>query len=391
MIRMGLSRVKEGAGVQTEDINGPGKSDAVRGRTVMTVAIVLACVIAVAALIVAFALSRKTGSTVDDGSATPAATEIRLRNERLLAIPAGDWEGPAWRPDGNAIVASRVETSGSQLWLIPLDGSPPIQLTFGPGTHKTAPGRAWGPLGLLYSGDESGELDVWLLDTRTLKSRRLGWDGSEDIDPTWSPNGMDVTFARRTVGAGSFAVWTANIDPGRPPVRTTQASFDDALKPQWSFDGKRILFQLGPAGRRDLFTVGAPQDPPDASSATSGPPDASSSASAPPEAPAAASSPADAPTDGGPSAPLVVTAGDQMDGVWLDGAGDVLFADAPTSSVPPDLFVFAGGVIQRLSSGSAAERAPSVSKDGKHVAFERGAFGSRGIAVADLVRSPARR
>jgi TolB protein len=73
------------------------------------------------------------------------------------------------------------------------------------------------------------------------------------MDPAWSPDGSQIVFARVHTGAGLHVMNAdgSNIrrltSPNNPALCTTGTSAND-LKPDWSPDGQRIVFE------RDIHT-----------------------------------------------------------------------------------------------------------------------------------------
>jgi len=380
--------------VSSEDTAGTQPSG--RGRVALG-AVLAVLLLAVAAgavwlLVVPF---RATPKPAPD-SALP-----RLTGERVLSLPSGDWRRPTWRPDGRALVASKDEGGKSQLWLIPLDGSLPIQLTFGPGAHVAAPGNAWRAERLLYASDESGEWDAWVMDTKTLKARNIGPSRGDESDPVYSPDGKLIAVSSRPFGAEwarievlRYSSDATTMDLWATAVRSPAQG--DATCPQWSPDGASIMFGLGSEAGRDLWVVSAPNADttlapaaPSASATAATPATGTprSTGTTPPTAVPPPSAPATIPVADATATVLLASRGDQCDAAWLDEVGDeVVFSDTETSTVPADLFVLSNGLIGRLTDTPQAEHSPSPSPDGKRIVFERGDVGSRVLVLADLAR-----
>lgn len=347
--------------MSSEDTAGTRPS--ARGRVALG-AILAVLVLAVAAgAIWFFVVPLRTTPPPPPESALPSLTD-----EHVLSLPSGDWRSPTWRPDGRALVASKEEGGKSQLWLVPLDGSPPIQLTFGPGAHVASPGKSWRAERLLYASDESGEWDAWVMDTKTLKARNLGSSGGDETDPVYSPDGRLIAVSSRSVGAEWARIEVLTYSADATPTRLWASAVPspaggDATCPQWSPDGASIMFGMGSEAGRDLLVV------PTSSVGATGAPVAEATATV-----------------------LLATRGDQCDAVWLDEAGkEIVFSDADTSTVPADLFVFSNGLIGRLTDTPEAEHSPSVSPDGERLVFERGEVGDRVLVLADVVRGSAAR
>jgi Tol biopolymer transport system component len=76
---------------------------------------------------------------------------------------------PDWSPDNTRIVFSgRAEgTAGSDIYVVPADGSEPSQLLFDFGQNDTDP--VWSPDGrwIAFTSDRDGGMDVYIYDTQT--------------------------------------------------------------------------------------------------------------------------------------------------------------------------------------------------------------------------------
>jgi WD40-like Beta Propeller Repeat len=79
-----------------------------------------------------------------------------------------------------------------------------------------------------------------------------GPDNYESSDPTFSPDGTRIAFARRTSNTFQHAIWVMNPDgTGQTPLTAPTASTTDAA-PSFSPDGARIAY--------DHAVIGSPND-----------------------------------------------------------------------------------------------------------------------------------
>jgi Tol biopolymer transport system component/DNA-binding winged helix-turn-helix (wHTH) protein len=104
---------------------------------------------------------------------------------------------PSWSPDGRRIAFSSNRNRNFDIWIQPLDGGGPVQLTDDP---------------------------------------------SSDWQPAWSPDGRTLAFRSERDGGGLFAV---SLSDG-----TTRRLTGSGYEPQWSPDGGRIVYYLTAAGPR---------------------------------------------------------------------------------------------------------------------------------------------
>jgi Tol biopolymer transport system component len=112
---------------------------------------------------------------------------------------------------------------------------------------------------------EFWDSDIWRIDLRgpgepagppvnLISSTRL------DHNPEYSPDGKRIVFNSHR--SGSQEIWVANAD-GSDPVQLTSFGGPLAANPRWSPDGQSILFDSLAGGVRDLYLIspdgGAPR------------------------------------------------------------------------------------------------------------------------------------
>ncbi|HZG68998.1 MAG TPA: hypothetical protein VEZ12_19840, partial [Herpetosiphonaceae bacterium] len=159
----------------------------------------------------------------------------------------------------------------------------------------------WAPDGsrVVYAAVRDGNTDIWQMDVRTQGMERLTDDPAEDDYPSYSPDGSKIVWERRRPegwrifsmdrdgerrivdppgGADDryprispdgnrlvFASSRGRVDggldlfvvplDGGAPVRLTDPRRGSSQGPQWSPDGKMLVFFGDPAGNDDIFTL----------------------------------------------------------------------------------------------------------------------------------------
>jgi TolB protein len=108
----------------------------------------------------------------------------------------------------------------------------------------------------------TGTSAIFLRRGRTLRALTgpLSAGGPADIQPSWSPDGTRVAFARALPAArgrsvAGFDIYVARVKGGRVRRLTTDVGND--TQPAWSPDGKRIAFTSDRAGNQDVYTMRA--------------------------------------------------------------------------------------------------------------------------------------
>ncbi|HEV8128648.1 MAG TPA: protein kinase [Candidatus Eisenbacteria bacterium] len=202
-------------------------------------------------------------------NAEAAATELAAALRAMGGAPAraptrvtqvtfasGVESSPAWSPDGREIIYTREAGAVRRLYrqaLTAEGGGAATRLTKSDHDeiHPT-----WSPDGrtvLFVRARESGRRfepgdvfgayvdpsDVWALDLASGRETRLLENA---FNPAFSPDGKRI--AVDASWAGPRRIWTAQAN-GRNPkqVTTDESEAIDHLRPRWSPDGKRIVFQ----------------------------------------------------------------------------------------------------------------------------------------------------
>ena len=168
-----------------------------------------------------------------------------------LTTTEGLHEFPAWSPDGKRIAYSKDVNGFTKIFVMPLQGEPQ-QLTFGnsddiqPKWTPDAQGilfvRSNQPRGKLDLGDVFGRYeggDVWRKDLASGKEEKFL---NNAFNPSFSPDGK--LLAVDASWAGPRRVWVHDAQGHNPQQITSDSSEAvDHLEPNWSPDGKNIVFQ----------------------------------------------------------------------------------------------------------------------------------------------------
>jgi Tol biopolymer transport system component len=159
-------------------------------------------------------------------------SDRRLVFERL---PDQAWI-PAWSPDGQWIAFTLSPVSA------PADATGPQE--------NVAPGQIGPPSASLGAS-------IWIARADGSESRRISPEGTDAINPVWSPDGDSIAFS---IGAG-----TSGTDIRIAPI--TESGFGDGFSvaedpaandwgPTWSPDGSHVLFVSNRTGNDEIWSVG---------------------------------------------------------------------------------------------------------------------------------------
>lgn len=181
---------------------------------------------------------------------------------RQLTATPDQWEAfPDWSPNGAAIayavgppvVWAPPEREPSEIWVWHMDGSDPTRIS-PPGAHDHYP--AWSPDGQRLAFSRDG--DIYVTTVATGATRRLTFNGNDNIQPAWSRDGRTIAYSGRVMPYVDFAtfrsveIFTVDARGGTPRRLTFNDELDRA--PSWSPDGTSLAFE------RDVF-MGSWWDP----------------------------------------------------------------------------------------------------------------------------------
>jgi Tol biopolymer transport system component len=165
---------------------------------------------------------------VSDRSGTPEvwtmnvdATDVR----QVTDTRAAELVHPDWSPDGQQIVFASNATGGS---------------------------------------NADGDMEIWTVNADGTDLRQLTDNvGVRDAAPDWSPDGTRIAFssARSDSGTGDtpdedLEIWIMNSADGQNEQRLTDNDHDDDT-PDWSPDGRQIVWETNPASGHDIFRMNA--------------------------------------------------------------------------------------------------------------------------------------
>jgi Tol biopolymer transport system component/DNA-binding winged helix-turn-helix (wHTH) protein len=182
-----------------------------------------------------------------DGSSEPR----RLTDDRW-----GRLRGVAWSSDGKSLIYSSNRTGRFSLWRVALEGGTPQPVPVHD-TWVTQPSIARERGNMIYRTFRDS-VDIWELplddDGQAMgePTRRVASTRSER-HPAWSPRSDTITFVSDR--SGTTEIWSGHRD-GTSLRRHTEFLGPLPAAPNWSPDGKSIVFDAAVDGHADLWIVG---------------------------------------------------------------------------------------------------------------------------------------
>jgi Tol biopolymer transport system component len=190
--------------------------------------------------------------------------EIRLTN-----IAENDGQ-PTWSPDGSQIAFESDLDGDWEIYSINVNGSGQIQHTYnnvvdGAPSWANIPSAGWRIA--FHSDRDGGDFDVYLM-TDSITSNyviRLTDHPANDRHPEISSDGTHIAFSSYREGAGAD-IYVARLALDTMDDRNVQlvdmvnlttALGGDSIKPTWSPDNTRILFENRQGNNADIYVVNA--------------------------------------------------------------------------------------------------------------------------------------
>ena len=175
----------------------------------------------------------------------PVYTKAHRELEPDTPQPLAGIVHPAVSPDGSRVAFTAL----GDLWVLPVAGGTPMQLTNDPFVELDP---AWSPDGsrLAFSSDRSGAMELWLYDfTATRLTQLTEYRGAFAVTgAAFSPDGFRIAALldrRDLIVVDLVAV------PGTPPP--LDAGLMPRGRPTWAIDGRTIgvgeLFEYAPPAR----------------------------------------------------------------------------------------------------------------------------------------------
>jgi Tol biopolymer transport system component/serine/threonine protein kinase len=244
---------------------------------------------------------------------------------------------PAVSPDGTTIAYVSNESGQEHIWLVDAKGGPPQQWTSGPATD-THP--AWYPDGraLTFESDRDGRRAIW-------KAPRLNGDAAQllvpdALRPAISPDGRAIAFLRSAPDFYSRVAVAPIGEPDRARFLTGAADGQwNHESPAWSPDGSTICYRASDGLWLVPVARGRPR--------------------------------------------RLTTSHLDVEPTWSPDGRHVYYSSASDGPYTLWRIDVAGGSPFRVTTGVGSERAPSVSRDGRTLAFST-ETGNRHLFLIEL-------
>lgn len=153
---------------------------------------------------------------LNDGRVRILLADPDGRNSRELSGEAGQQRAPAWSPDGRQLAVASDRDGRQRIWLVEVATGTMTALSHGPGEDRDP---AWSPDGKSLAWVREAHGRSQLIVQHREKPERVLVDGVQRLhSPAWRPDGTLISFARETTGGTRLQMAILSEPPVLKPL-----------------------------------------------------------------------------------------------------------------------------------------------------------------------------
>lgn len=161
---------------------------------------------------------------------------------RLTGSPANERE-PSCAPDGSAVVFASDASGSWQIYLLPMNGTIPIQLTDSAGMNFAPVFSPDGRQIAFVSTRNEGIPTIWVMNADGSSPRQITTILGRDTTPSWGPDGRQLLFAGEQFGPWDlFLTILEEGVEGEFPLMPPEFNVGNQLWPSFDPLGERIVY-----------------------------------------------------------------------------------------------------------------------------------------------------
>lgn len=144
---------------------------------------------------------------------------------------------PSWSPSGKDLVFYSNESGNNELYTLNTENRARKQLT----NHTADDGNpVWSPTGeyIAFHSDREGDFDIYIIRPDGTGLKRLTSSKDREMSPSWSPDGRSLVY--EVDYQGNWQLFAIELETGERK-QLTRAKMDH-LAAAWSADGQKVYF-----------------------------------------------------------------------------------------------------------------------------------------------------
>lgn len=245
---------------------------------------------------------------------------------------------------------SQTAAEGKEIYFADYDGANTTRFTVNRSLNLSP---SWSPTGdlLAYTSYASGFPDIYVANLaepgRPLQRPAAGSERVQNQLAAWSPDGAMLAFTSNRAGPGNSDIWVVNRDGSGLRNLTNNPAMDWA--PAWSPSGQQIAFASDRAGGKHLYVMSV----------------------------------------NGTGLQRLVDL--EIDRPTWSPLNFIAFTVASKAGYDVGIYDFASPGVKILTDGIGSNESPSVSPNGRHIAFFTTRWGKQQIATIDRTGQNLRR